>query len=137
MTVIDGDSSITWFSSRDGVPSPRVAQNDEPAPDGDALRILLMVAMFATNPVFWDSRNRAPSAASRLYTSPATIAPDVAGWTIWAVPRACAMPFGTPVLSVFAPVPAAKLAPQDVLAVLQHPGSWSAKLVSSFASREP
>src|SRR6266496_4754747 len=86
VTVIDGDSSMTWFSSREGVPSPRVAQNDDPAPDGDALRILLMVVMLATNPTFWDSRNRGPSAASRLYTSPAARVPEPpAGCTTCAV----------------------------------------------------
>src|SRR6266496_5665938 len=100
VTVIDGDSSMTWLSSLDGVPSPNVAQNDEPAPDGDAARILLMVVMFATNPTFCDMRNRAPSAASRLYTSPAARVPEPpAGCTTCAVPRQCAMPFGTPVLS--------------------------------------
>ena len=66
VVVRDGDSSMRWLSSRDGVPSPRVAQNDEPAPDGEALRILLMVAMFATNETDGCRRNRAPSAASRL-----------------------------------------------------------------------
>jgi hypothetical protein len=48
------------------VPSPSVAQNEEPAPDGDAERILLMLAMFAANPTDGYMRNRGPRAASRL-----------------------------------------------------------------------
>ena len=68
----------------------------------------------------------------------AAMVPVAAAATRCAVPSAAAMPLGAPAFSALPPVLTAKaFSSRMSLASWMRRGSWSAKLVSSLASRDP